>query len=48
MHNNVIIEHNLSILGGFYKNVGGYLEVVCLCEELVGVTQQGNDGGYSE
>ena len=22
MHNNVIIEHNLSILGGFYKNVG--------------------------
>ena len=27
MHNNVIIEHNLSILGRFYKNVGFYLEV---------------------
>jgi len=30
MHNNVIIEHNLSILVGFYKKWGFYLEGVCL------------------
>ena len=41
MHNNIIIEHNLSILGGFYKN-GGILLGGCLtCEELSGGGHRG-------
>jgi len=32
------IEHNLSILVGFYKNVGDITWSVSDCEELVGVT----------
>ena len=35
MHNNVNIEHYLSILGGFYKD-SGRLWRVSDCEELVG------------
>ena len=53
MHNNMIIKHNLSILGGFYNNVGILLGDYLTCEELVGVTWGLSDceelvGGYLE